>query len=89
MREDIWQSVQPLSAKQKDLMDARFKKLNLMAHSTSSHSLSGFGFSTGGGGARSKSPINQKSGIGMGNKGNKTIGMMNKTNFTPRIEKKQ
>ena len=52
----------PLSAKQKDLMDARFKKLNLMAHSTSTHSLSGFGFSGGGGGsgsgARSKSPIN-------------------------------
>ena len=71
-------------------MDARFKKLNLMAHSTSSHSLSGFGFSTGGGaGARSKSPINTQSGIGMGNKANKSIGMMNKTSFTPRIEKKQ
>ena len=71
-------------------MDARFKKLNLMAHSTSSHSLSGFGFSNGGGaGARSKSPINTQSGIGMGNKGNKSIGMMNKTSFTPRIDKKQ
>ena len=72
-------------------MDARFKKLNLMAHSTSSHSLSGFGFSSGGGGAgtRSKSPINSQSGIGMGNKVNKSIGMMNKTSFTPRVEKKQ
>ena len=72
-------------------MDARFRKLNLMAHSTSSHSLSGFGFSTGGGGAapRSKSPINSQSGIGMRNKANKSNGMMNKTSFTPRIEKKQ
>ena len=73
-------------------MDARFKKLNLMAHSTSTHSLSGFGFSTGGAGgsgARSKSPISHQSGIGMGNKGNKTMGAMNKTSYTPRVDKKQ
>ncbi len=54
MREDIWANVGSLSSKQKDMMEARFKKLNLMGHSTSSNSLIGFGFASGA--DRSKSP---------------------------------